>query len=128
MTQTLTAGQLLAKHPDTRTPFEIANTQRIQRRKQLAVVTFGIELRDHSIMLESDWDQIAAAIEPRSGTGHPYIDEFWAAHFSPMTTAWIHHHPELDKVAAGFDRYMLIMRGCFDFTRPQYRDLTKRRT
>lgn len=127
MSQNLTAERIRAQSPFKSTPEEDILRARIWRRKQLASVTFGIELRGVSIMLESDWDRIAARIEPRVGTGNLLIDDFFAGCFSPMTTSWIHRHPELDKVGQLFDRYRTIMAGHFDFTQPRYAHLTKRK-
>lgn len=110
------------------TSHEIAPDLRaeIWRRRQLASVTFGIELRGVSIMLASDWHNLASRVDRRRGTCDPLLDEFWATRFSPMTTKWIHDHPLLDEVAEVFDRYRTVMRGHFGFDRPQYRDLTMR--
>ena len=127
MTQTVTAEKLRSALPQT-TALEDRLRSVIWCRKQLCAVTYGIELRDVSVMLESDWDRAAASIDRTMGTGHPLIDEFFAVHFSPMSTAWIHHHPELERVGKAFDRYQLIMRTHFDFERPDYRDKRKRKT
>lgn len=102
--------------------------QRSWARQQLAAVTYGIEIRNVSIMFESDWDRIAQTIEPQLGTCHPVVDEFFATKFSPLTTSWIHHHPLLDVIGPAFDRYLVIMRGCFDFTKPNYVALVKQKT
>lgn len=98
------------------------------RRRQLAAVTFAIEVREVPLMLERDWDRIAQRIQTRLGTCDPEIDEFWCTKFSPMTTAWIHHHPRLDEVATAYDHYRLIMGGQFDFTSPKYAHLVKRKS
>ena len=128
MTQNLTADKIRAMSPYNSTPLEERLRPETWRRDQLAAVTFGIELRGHSIMLESDWDCIAARIDRTMGTCRPVVDEFFAAEFSPMTTAWIHRHPELDRIGEIFDHYVIAMRGLYDFTRPQYRDLVKRKS
>lgn len=105
-------------------PFEMR--QQIWRRRQLASVTFGIELRGVSVMLATDWHRIAQGIDRSMGTCDPLLDEFWVTRFSPMTTKWIHDHPLLDEVAEVFDRYRTAMRGCFDFENPRYKPHTMR--
>lgn len=92
------------------------------RRKQIAAVTFGVEIRGVALMLETDWDGIAQRIDTSLGTCHPVLDEFFRARFSPLTTSWIHEHPELDGIARMFDRYQTIMRRHFDFSSPRHRD------
>lgn len=126
MTHTMTAERLRAGTAFPSTPLEDQLRPHIWRRKQLAAVTFGIEIRGVSIMLESDWDRSAAAVRSRVGTGDPLLDEFWAAHFSPMTTKWIWQHPLLDDVAQTFDRYRTIMGTHFDFTCKAHADFVKR--
>ncbi len=98
------------------------------RRNQICATTFGIELRDVSVMLEGDWDRIAQSIDTSLGVCDPVLDEFFRTRFSPLTTSWIHEHPRLEEVAQWFDRYQRIMRGCFDFSHPSYRDKVKRKT
>jgi hypothetical protein len=97
-------------------------------RSNLASLTFGIEVRGVSIVTERDWNRVAENINPALGVCDPFLDEFWVRHFSPMTTAWIHQHPDLDTVSDAFDRYVLIMRGHFDFTREPYCHQLKQRT
>jgi len=128
MTQTITAEKLRAAamaRGDLFTPAQELMSREHWKRRQLASVTFGIELRGISIILESDWDRIAQSIDRSVGTCDPDVDEFFLTQFSPMTTKWIHHHPLLHVIGSWFDRYQLIMREHFDFTRPQYRDAVK---
>lgn len=77
----------------------------VRNRIQLSVATYAYELRDSPIMVDLDWDRLAQGINPRLGTCHPLVDEFFAGQFSPMTGVWIHEHPELDKIKRLFDRY-----------------------
>lgn len=128
MTQNLTAAKIRAQSAFNSTPLEDQLRPEIWRRKQIAAVTFGIEVRGLSLMTEYDWDRAAQHITPQMGTCHPLLDEFFVMRFSPMTTGWIHDHPELDRVAATFDRYLTIMRSAFDFNRPEYQDKMKHKT
>lgn len=77
----------------------------VRRRILVSVAAFGYEFRNKSVMLDSHWDEMAQQINPRLGTCHPLIDEFFASKFSPMTGMWIHEHPELDRIGALFDKY-----------------------
>lgn len=98
------------------------------RRRQLAAVTYAIEVRGIPLMLESDWDCMAQSLYPGLGTCDPVLDEFWRTKFSPMTTAWIYDYPAMDDVARAFDHYQAIMRGTFDFTDPKNARRLKKKT
>lgn len=82
----------------TERPWGLAIEQEVKRRIDLAVATYAYEIADNPIMSDDDWDKMAQFINPRLGTCHPILDEFFAAEFSPMTGMWIHTHPELDKI------------------------------
>lgn len=125
MTQCFTADQLRAASMYGCTPAELVRMRATNARRTLASTTLGIEMRGVAIILASDWERLAASIDRGMGVCDPIEDEFWATRFSPMTTKWIYDHPRLDEVAEAFDRYVLIMRGHFDFTRPQYVPLLK---
>ena len=77
----------------------------VRRRIHLSVATYAYEVMDSPIMPDHVWDQLAQTINPQLGTCHPIIDEFFAAHFSPMTGMWIHLHPELDAVKRTYERH-----------------------
>lgn len=77
----------------------------VRRRIQISVAAYAYEILDAPVI--SDWmfDKIAQAVNPQMGTCHPLLDEFFAAHFSPMTGMWIHRHPELDGIRQVYERY-----------------------
>ena len=75
-----------------------------KRRIKLCVATYAYEIADAPIMSDGEWDRLAQEINPRLGTCYPLVDEFFAAHFSPMTGMWIHSHPELEKVKMLYER------------------------
>lgn len=75
------------------------------RRIRCAVATYAYELDDNPIMTDAAWDKLAQSIDPRRGTCHPLLDEFFATHFSPMTGMWIHKHPELGKIQRIYKAY-----------------------
>lgn len=104
------------------TPFD-AERAEVWRKKTLAAVAFGVELRDTPLMLRSDWERTAARVDRYALTGHPVVDEFWATRFSPMTTRWVHDHPNLAEIEQAFDRYRIIMGAHFDFIGPKYAHL-----
>lgn len=80
----------------------------VRRRIQVAVGAFGYEIANKPIMPDNVWDRMAQQINPKLGTCHPLIDEFFATQFSPMTGMWIHHHPELGRIEQIFTRYYAL--------------------
>lgn len=98
------ADQIKAELPSTEawgSPIEIETRRRIRA----SVATYAYEVVDKPIMGDRAWDLLVQTINPRLGTCHLMLDEFFATQFSPMTGMWIHHHPELDKIKLLFDKY-----------------------
>jgi hypothetical protein len=112
------------------TPWETHLSREAWRRGLLALTTYGIEVRGMACVSEWDWDRAAQRVNRALGVCDPELDEFWARHFSPMTTAWIHHHPRLHALASDFDRFILIHRGTggVDFSKPEWAARAKRKT
>lgn len=71
----------------------------IKRRIVVAVAAYAYEIENNPIMSDHMWDRIAQEINPKMGTCHPELDEFFASKFSPMTGMWIHDHPDLAGIA-----------------------------
>lgn len=89
----------------TARPWGAAIEQEVRRRIKVSVAAYAYEIANRSIMSDDEWDLLAQTINPRLGTCHPVVDEFFAAQFSPMTGMWIHDHPELEKIAQIYRRY-----------------------
>lgn len=75
-----------------------------KRRIDLCVATYAYEIADNPIMPDHQWDRLAQFINPKLGTCHPIVDEFFAAEFSPMTGMWIHNHPDLAGIKRLYER------------------------
>lgn len=105
MTQTLTAEALRAKHPQGESRWNLPIEVETRRRILISVASYAYEIKDTPIMGDRTWDMIAQSIQPRVGTCHPQLDEFFITKFSPMTGMWIHDHPELDKIARLYANY-----------------------
>lgn len=76
-----------------------------RRRIVLSVATYAYEVMDDQIMTDARWDMIAQQINPKLGTCHPIVDEFFASQFSPMTGMWIHNHPDLAGIKRLYERH-----------------------
>jgi hypothetical protein len=77
----------------------------VRRRITAAVAAYAYEVRDEPIMSDTAFDKLVQSINPKMGTCHPILDEFFASRFSPMTGIWIHDHPELPGIIAILDRW-----------------------
>ena len=85
----------------------------VRRRIQISVAAYAYEIENSPIMSDALFDWFAGNICKRMGTCHPIIDEFFVAHFSPMTGMWIHHHPELEGIERIFRTSADNMRSYF---------------
>lgn len=77
----------------------------VRFRIKVAIAAYAYEIADAPIMTDFEFDRLAQSIHPKIGTCHPLIDEFFATQFSPMTGMWIHHHPELPRIKALYEKY-----------------------
>lgn len=76
----------------------LAIEQEVKRRIDCAVAAYAYEVASNPLMEDAAWDVLAQTINPKLGTCHPMLDEFFATRFSPMTGMWIHDHPELSRI------------------------------
>lgn len=86
----------------------------VHRRIQIAVAAYAYEIADKPICSDMMFDWMASKIQKNLGTGHPVLDEFFAAEFSPMTGMWIHQHPELAGIEQIFTRYYNALRDFYE--------------
>ena len=75
---------------------------------KVAESTMRSEIANAPLFSDNTWDSMAQLINPRMGTYHPLLDEFFATQFSPMTGMWIHDHPELEAIKRTHDRYYTL--------------------
>lgn len=80
----------------------------VRRRIQVSVGAYAYEIANAPLFSDNTWDSMAQLINPRMGTYHPLLDEFFATQFSPMTGMWIHDHPELEAIKRTHDRYYTL--------------------
>ena len=81
--------------------------QERRNRIRLAVYAYAYELRDESLVTDHEFDQLARIIDPTVTTGNPVLDQFFRDHYQPDSGMWIHHHPDLDGIAAIYHRYYI---------------------
>tara|TARA_R110000868_G_scaffold300126_1_gene560458 strand:+ start:1449 stop:1736 length:288 start_codon:yes stop_codon:yes gene_type:complete len=64
-----------------------------RNRIRLSVAAYAYELRDDSIMTDSEFDNLADMVNVQVVTGNEVMDDFFREHFEPYTGQWIHKHP-----------------------------------
>lgn len=81
--------------------------QEVERRNRirLSVAAFAYEVMDTSIMSDAAYDKLARSIRPAMPTGNNVLDVFFRFVFTPDSGMWIHHHPELPKLAKLYERH-----------------------
>ncbi len=79
--------------------------QEIHRRTNVALWAYAYEVHNHSVVSDARFDERAREIDPKVKTGNKILDEFFKTEFSPDTGLWVHKHPELDKLAALYNRF-----------------------
>lgn len=87
-----------------------------RRRIRLAVAAYAYEVLDAPIMPDAEFDRLAQEVMPQFRTGHPVMDDFFAARFDPSTGVWVHHHPGQDGLAR-------ILREVYGLPRNDHEDL-----
>lgn len=83
------------------TPKEIETRRRIK----LSVWAYAYEFRAHSIVPDYIYDFESQCVDLRIDTDRPDLDYWFRANFQSDTGMWIRSHPEIDKVAALYERF-----------------------
>lgn len=78
-----------------------------RNRIRVAVYAFAYECRDESLISDSEYDALAASIDPAIVTGNPVLDMFFQHHYLPHTGQWIHKHPALPHIADIYSRWYI---------------------
>jgi hypothetical protein len=87
--------------PISRSPQEIE----VWRRIKLSVAAYAYEIRNESIMSDSEFDEMCKVINPLTKTGNKVMDKFFKEKFDASTGQWIHKHPELSKIKYLYETY-----------------------
>lgn len=83
----------------------LAVEQERRNRIRISVYAYAYELRDISLVTDSEYDTLARRINPAVTTGRQHLDLFFQKHYSPDTGMWISSHPELDGIANIYERF-----------------------
>lgn len=75
-----------------------------RRRIRCSLWAFAYEFENVSLVSDAIFDKECAQVDPSISTGHLVLDQFFRERFQPHTGMWIHNHPELEKVAALYER------------------------
>ena len=69
-----------------------------QKRMKAALAACTYEMYNHSIMSDSEFDQLCMSIDTSVGTDRPDLDEWFRKEFDPCTGSWVHCHPDLPRL------------------------------
>lgn len=83
------------------TPVELERRLRIR----LCIYAYAYEIKSTSLVADCIFDSLAKQSKPNMKTGNNTLDTWWKDCFTPYTGQWIHSHPELDKIAALYERF-----------------------
>jgi len=87
------------------TPKEIETRRRIK----LCVWAYAYERQFHSIVSDSAFDHECLQVDLSIKTDRPDLDAWFLKNFDPSTGAWVHAHPELNKIAAAYFRHYVFI-------------------
>lgn len=78
----------------------------IQKRKRINVAlwAYAYEIKDDPMVSDAMFDKVCTEIDLAIATDSIELDAWFFLHFDPCTGQWVHSHPELDKLAALYDR------------------------
>lgn len=82
-------------------------SKQIRLRIRLSVAAYAYELRNESIIPDSEFDCMCLKVEPEIETGNKKLDNFFRSEFNPSTGQWIHKHPELHKIAELYEKFYI---------------------
>lgn len=86
-------------------PYRTFVEREVKRRINVAVWAYAYEIENASIVDDHKFDAECRKINSSISTNRPHLDEFFRTTFQSDTGMWIHHHPELAKVAEIYRRY-----------------------
>lgn len=71
-----------------------------ERRRRIIVAAWAwaYEVENRPIVDDATYDREAALIRPEIDTGNAVLDAFFRTEFAPHTGAWVHQHPDKDKL------------------------------
>lgn len=99
------AMPLMSPQPIARWGSQIERVRRL--RIMVAIWAYAYEMRDHIVVHDGAFDAACSEVarDLHIDTDRPVMDKWFRTEFNPSTGMWIHHHPELGKVAAAYDRH-----------------------
>lgn len=82
--------------------------EEVERRRRIfvAAYAYAYEVESRPLVDDATYDAEAALVDPFASTGNEVLDWFFLNEFEAYTGAWVHKHPEKDKLK----RIVAIMR------------------
>lgn len=86
------------------TPCEVETRRRIR----IAIAAYAYEITANNTMTDQEYDSESLILQKNLhiDTTRPHLDKWFRENFEPDTGMWIHNHPELDKLASYYYRYI----------------------
>ena len=86
--------------------FVYQTKQEIERRRRirLSLWAYAYEMRGESLVSDKVFDEEARKVDLSVDTGNAKMDKWFKENFADYTGSWIGKHPELDKLAALYER------------------------
>ena len=76
-----------------------------RRRIRLSVAAYAYEYYNHSIMADSDFDELCDKVDTSIKTGNRKLDSFFKYKFNPATGMWVRVHPDKAGLENIYHRY-----------------------
>jgi hypothetical protein len=84
---------------------ETGKVERERRRRiGCSLWAYAYEFKNVSLVSDAVFDSECQLVDSSITTGHLVLDQFFRTEFDAYTGVWIHRHPELEKVAALYER------------------------
>lgn len=77
-----------------------------RNRIRLSLAAYGYEFKEESIMTDAEFDRLSRSIDLGVDTRRPDLDKFFREEFNHSTGMWIHKHPELNKIASIYEKFL----------------------
>lgn len=71
-------------------------------RFKVALYAYAYEIESDSLVSDTEFDRLAAMIDPKRVTGDVKLDRFFAKEFAPHTGSWVHAYPYLKQLAKAY--------------------------
>ena len=69
-------------------------------RMRVSILAYAYEELSTSLVSDSEYDLLASQVDTNVPTDRPDLDEWFKDNYDEFTGAWVHNHPEVERIAA----------------------------